>query len=60
MSRLVAEIIGNGKQVNKVILNDGTQLDADLVIVGAGVKPSTGFLQNSDLKLDYQGAIVCD
>jgi NAD(P)H-nitrite reductase large subunit len=41
-------------------LNDGTKLDADLVIVGAGVKPETSFLKGSDIKVDQLGAIFCN
>ena len=52
MSRKVVEVKGSGNLATHVILDDGTKLEADLVIVGAGVKPSTGFLNNSGIKLD--------
>ena len=39
MNKLVTEITGDSESAKQVILNDGTKLDADLVIVGAGVKP---------------------
>lgn len=49
----------HGKQsVKSVELQDGTILEADLVIVGIGVKPATGFLQNFALNKD--GSITVD
>ena len=60
MSRQVVKIQGNGNLATKVILDDGTELDADLVIVGAGVKPSTGYLAGSGIQLDPFGALVCN
>lgn len=30
--------------VKTVILSDGTELNADIVVVGAGITPTTGFL----------------
>jgi apoptosis-inducing factor 3 len=37
------ELIGN-EQVESVVLDNGTQIAADLVIVGIGVEPNTGYL----------------
>ena len=36
----------NGK-VQSVVLSDGKEVKADLVIVGAGISPTTGFLGDS-------------
>lgn len=59
MDSMVAQIMGD-KTVKHVVLADGTRLEADLVIVGTGVKPSTAFTENTGIELDTQGAIVCD
>ncbi len=40
------EINGTGR-VESVVLNDGTTLPADLVVVGVGVEPNTGWLRGS-------------
>jgi NADPH-dependent 2,4-dienoyl-CoA reductase/sulfur reductase-like enzyme/nitrite reductase/ring-hydroxylating ferredoxin subunit len=45
---LTASEIGGGK----VTLSDGTQLDADLVVVGVGVRPSTALAEGAGLALD--------
>ncbi|WP_020661476.1 NAD(P)/FAD-dependent oxidoreductase [Amycolatopsis benzoatilytica] len=42
----VREITGNGA-VEKVRLNDGSVVPADLVVVGIGVDPTTGWLRGS-------------
>ena len=47
-----------GERVERVRLSDGSTVDADLVVVGVGVEPVTGWLQSSGLTLD--GGIVCD
>ena len=41
-------------------LKSGRQLEADLVILCVGVKPDTGFLQNTGLEFNERGAIVVD
>lgn len=43
-NRKVSEIKGDGKNANGVVLDDGTVIEADLVLVGAGVLPATKFL----------------
>jgi NADPH-dependent 2,4-dienoyl-CoA reductase/sulfur reductase-like enzyme len=53
----VASIEGNGT-VERVVLQDGTAIPADLVIVGIGVAPHVGWLEGSGLTLD--NGIVCD
>jgi len=44
--------------VSGVVLDDGSVLPADLVIVGIGVIPDTGWLEGSGLTLD--DGVVCD
>jgi NADPH-dependent 2,4-dienoyl-CoA reductase/sulfur reductase-like enzyme len=49
--------VGNG-QVEAVRLTDGSQVPADVVIVGLGVSPATAWLEGSGLRLD--DGVVCD
>lgn len=46
--------------IGSVKLKDGTSLEADLVIEGVGVKPSTKYLQNSAIKLEKDGSVAVD
>ena len=46
------------RQVEGVRLTDGSQIPADLVIVGLGVAPATGWLDGSGLRLD--DGVICD
>jgi len=45
-------------QVEAVLLGDGSTVTADLVVVGIGVFPETGWLDRSGLTLD--DGVVCD
>jgi NADPH-dependent 2,4-dienoyl-CoA reductase/sulfur reductase-like enzyme len=45
-------------RVERVVLADGTVLEADVVVVGVGVEPATGWLQGSGLEL--RDGVVCD
>jgi NADPH-dependent 2,4-dienoyl-CoA reductase/sulfur reductase-like enzyme len=47
-----------GDRVERVRLADGSAVDADLVVVGIGVTPNTGWLERSGLALD--DGVVCD
>ncbi|GAB2960092.1 FAD-dependent oxidoreductase [Amycolatopsis acidiphila] len=53
----VTEIQGDGR-VERVVLSDGSTVEADLVVVGVGTEPATGWLEGSGLTLD--NGIVCD
>ncbi len=53
----VAGIEGHGR-VERVRLGDGTAIEADIVVVGIGVAPETGWLEGSGLTLD--NGVVCD
>lgn len=57
----VAEVAGTGGHVSAVTLTDGTVLDADLVLVGIGSRPATGWLEDSGVELDAgDRGVVCD
>ncbi|OBJ82093.1 NAD(P)/FAD-dependent oxidoreductase [Mycobacterium asiaticum] len=53
----VEEFVGNG-QVEAVRLTDGSQVPADLVVIGLGVTPATDWLRGSGLRVD--DGVVCD
>lgn len=53
----VEAIVGTDK-VTEVRLSDGTVLPADLVVVGVGATPATGWLEGSGVQID--DGIVCD
>ncbi|SNR95652.1 Reductase C-terminal [Haloechinothrix alba] len=53
----VTELEGDGR-VERVRLSDGSALDADMVVVGVGAAPATGWLEGSGLPLS--DGIVCD
>src|SRR4029453_4111169 len=55
----VAGFEGDGAgRVARVRLADGGAVDADVVVVGIGVSPVTGWLEGSGLALD--DGVVCD
>jgi len=41
-----------------VVLSDGTELDADIVVVGIGSAPATAWLEGSGIEVD--NGVVCD
>ena len=53
----VAEVQG-AEKVEKVVLGDGTELDADLVVVGIGSHPATEWLEGTGIEVD--NGVVCD
>jgi len=53
----VAGFEGKGR-VERVLLADGTTIEADIVVVGIGVIPNTGWLEGSGLEL--RDGVVCD
>ncbi|HSX68232.1 NAD(P)/FAD-dependent oxidoreductase [Nocardioides sp.] len=49
-----------GGRVTGVVLDDGTTLPADLVVVGIGVRPATGWLEGSPVALhDGDRGVLC-
>lgn len=57
MEKNVSKFFGDGK-VEKVLLSDGREIAADLVITGIGVIPETGFI--SDIVLNPDGSVPVD
>jgi len=57
LGRSVARAEGAGR-VERLVLDDGTSLDADLVVVGIGADPAVGWLASSSLPVD--GGLCCD
>ncbi|ABM12124.1 MULTISPECIES: NAD(P)/FAD-dependent oxidoreductase [Mycolicibacterium] len=53
----VSKVSGDDR-VRKVTLGDGTELDADIVVVGIGSHPATEWLADSGLEID--NGVVCD
>ena len=58
LGRSVARAEGAGR-VERLVLDDGTSLDADVVVVGIGVDPAVGWLASSGLPVDG-GGLCCD
>jgi NADPH-dependent 2,4-dienoyl-CoA reductase/sulfur reductase-like enzyme len=57
LGRSVARAEGAGR-VERLVLDDGSSLDADVVVVGIGVDPAVGWLAGSGLPVD--GGLCCD
>ena len=45
-------------RVQRVRLDDGSTIDADMVVIGVGVEPATDWLEGSGLTID--NGVVCD
>lgn len=54
----VTAVSGSNGHVDKVVLSDGTELAADVVVVGVGSRPSTDWLAGSGVEVD--NGVVCD
>ncbi len=55
----LAEVRGDD-HVRQVLLSDGEEIDADLVVVGIGSRPATGWLAGSGVELAPDGGVLCD
>ena len=53
----VKAVEGDGR-VEKVILSDDSEIEADLVIVGIGSRPATDWLEGTGIEID--NGVVCD
>jgi NADPH-dependent 2,4-dienoyl-CoA reductase/sulfur reductase-like enzyme len=54
----VSEVRGENGHVTGVVLSDGSDLPADLVVVGIGSRPATDWLEGSGVAVD--NGVVCD
>jgi NADPH-dependent 2,4-dienoyl-CoA reductase/sulfur reductase-like enzyme len=54
----VAEVRGDNGHVSTVVLGDGSELEADLVVVGIGSRPATDWLEGSGVEVD--NGVICD
>ncbi|WP_148576185.1 NAD(P)/FAD-dependent oxidoreductase [Nocardioides caldifontis] len=45
-------------RVERAVLSDGSSIDADLVVVGVGAEPTTGWLEGSGLRID--DGVLCN
>jgi 3-phenylpropionate/trans-cinnamate dioxygenase ferredoxin reductase component len=54
----VAEVRGENGHVSAVVLGDGSELAADLVVVGIGSRPATDWLEGSGVEVD--NGVICD
>jgi NADPH-dependent 2,4-dienoyl-CoA reductase/sulfur reductase-like enzyme len=57
LGRRVDAVEGAGR-AERVRLDDGSTVDADVVVVGIGVAPATGWLENTGL--DTTNGVLCD
>jgi NADPH-dependent 2,4-dienoyl-CoA reductase/sulfur reductase-like enzyme len=57
LGRSVVRAEGTGR-VERLLLDDGRTVDADLVVVGVGADPAVGWLAGSGLAID--GGLCCD
>ena len=60
MKKGVKEFKSTDGAVSSVVLSDGTEIKADMVLVSAGITPATKFVENSNISLDKVGGVVCD
>jgi NADPH-dependent 2,4-dienoyl-CoA reductase/sulfur reductase-like enzyme len=58
--KLVSEIEGKDGKVSKVKLNDGTEIEADAVVLSIGYKPNVEIAEKAGLQINKFGAIIVD
>ncbi len=51
---------GGPGDLGRVVLDDGTRLPADAVVVGIGARPATGWLAGSGIALGAHGEVLAD
>jgi 3-phenylpropionate/trans-cinnamate dioxygenase ferredoxin reductase subunit len=58
--RCGAAVLGadGGERARRLLLEDGTEVPADVVVVGVGIERATGWLEGSGIEID--GGVLCD
>lgn len=56
----LASIEGDGERVGAVVCESGRRIDADVVVIGAGVHPETTLAKQAGLKIGDRRGIVTD
>jgi NAD(P)H-nitrite reductase large subunit len=60
MEAVAKEFIVKNNLVCEVILNNGDQIPADVVVLGAGIIPSTGYIKNGVNFNPRDKSVICD
>ncbi|MFH0945320.1 MAG: FAD-dependent oxidoreductase [Planctomycetota bacterium] len=60
LSTSVENLLDDGERVRGVLLGDGMELPADLVLVSIGVRPNARLALDAGLEIGPGGAIACD
>jgi NADPH-dependent 2,4-dienoyl-CoA reductase/sulfur reductase-like enzyme len=55
----VVELVGDGR-VQRIVCEGGKAFDTDLVIIAAGVRPNTSFIDQMVIKKEENGALTTD
>jgi len=56
----VAEFTGRGSHVVGAVLNSGATIDADIVLIGTGIRPNSSMAKDAGIQLEPTGAITID
>ncbi len=54
----VSKFEGEGGKVKRIILEDGSSIDAELVVVAIGVKPNVELLKDAGIEIGEKGGVV--
>jgi NADPH-dependent 2,4-dienoyl-CoA reductase/sulfur reductase-like enzyme len=56
-SHAVTEFNGDGAHVTRAVIDNGESIDADIVLVGAGIRPNSEIARDAGIELGRTGAI---
>ncbi len=60
LGRTVQQTVTDDGRLTAVVLDDGSRIPADLLVVGVGTEPATDWLDGSGIERDDQRALLCD